>query len=628
MMFDAEIGQRVAEHAAQAPGSPAVVSAEGVLTYHGLATRMERYREALVAAGLRPGDVVAMALPDGATGIAAMLAAFTAGVAFVWLDEDQPAARHRAILEDCHPTGLVTTPNGAERAVGSPSTVATVQGAPSAVVTVQGDRAAGAPSAVVTVQGDEAAVVSAAPSGPRAETVPQDTSCLVYTSGSTGRPKGIVQRSGNLLHFARWLASETGLGPGSHMLQLARLSYDAAYLEILSALDAGAAIVIPPPTVKPDGAELLPWLGGREVTHVFCVPTLIRRLLLARESAGEPPDLGMRAVSLYGEPLHSSTVDQVRAHFPRTAVYNMYGPAETTVATFHLVEPDCAGDIPIGRDIPGVETLLRSASDASDASAAFGTSGASGASGDEGEVWIRTRFLARGYLGRPAETAAVFSAKDESGLRMYRTGDLARRRPDGALVFLGRRDHQVKIRGARVELAEIEAVLRAEPGVAQAAVGVFSDEQGTVHPAAYLEPVSAAKVDVRVLHRHVASVLPAYMVPAAYVMLDKLPLTTTGKIDRNRLPDPNTLTSGARSRGAFETETERRLAAIWREVLEREELGADDDFFELKGHSLMAVRIAAAVIGEFGVEIPVRAVFEHPTVRELAAYIDEDPSRF
>ncbi|MBT2227580.1 non-ribosomal peptide synthetase [Nonomuraea sp. NEAU-A123] len=587
-MFDSEIGRRVAEHAAQAPDSPAVVSAEGVLTYRDLATRAERYREALAEAGLRAGDVVAMALPDGAVGIAAMLAAFTAGTAFVWLDEDQPAARHRAILEDCGPTGVVATPNSVAQAA----------------------KSAGCP-AVVTVQGDEATVVSAAPSGPRAETVPRDTSCLVYTSGSTGRPKGIVQRSGNLLHFARWLASETGLRRGSHMLQLARLSYDAAYLEILSALDSGAAIVIPPPTVKPDGAALLPWLAGREVTHVFCVPTLIRRLLLARESADEPPDPGMRAVSLYGEPLHSTTVEQVRAHFPQAAVYNMYGPAETTVATFHLVEPDCAGDIPIGRDIPGVETLLRGGESATD---------------DEGEVWIRTRFLARGYLGRPAETAAVFSEKDESGLRTYRTGDLARRRPDGALVFLGRRDHQVKIRGARVELAEIEAVLRAEPGVAQAAVGVFTDEQGTVHPAAYLEPVAAAKVDVRVLHRRLAGVLPAYMVPAAYVLLDKLPLTATGKIDRNGLPDPNTLTSGTGAQGAFKTGTERRLAAIWREVLDRQELGADDDFFELKGHSLMAVRIAAAVIEEFGVEIPVRAVFEHPTVRELAGYIDEELS--
>ncbi|WP_160150720.1 non-ribosomal peptide synthetase [Nonomuraea solani] len=567
-------------HAAEAPDSPAIISAEGVLGYPGLAARVERYRGALAGAGLGAGDVVAMALPDGADGIAAMLAAFTAGTAFVWLDADQPAARHRAILDDCRATGVVTRP-GDEPPHGCP--------------------------AVITVQADSAEVLSAAPPGSREHIVPKDTSCLVYTSGSTGRPKGIMQRSGNLLHFGRWMAAESGLGRGARMLQLARLSYDAAYLEILSALDAGAAIVIPPPTVKPDGAQLLPWVSAHQVTHVFCVPTLMRRLLLARESAGAAPDPALRVVSLYGEPLHTATVNQVRAHFPQAAIYNVYGPAETTVATFHRVEPDSAGEIPIGGDIPGVQTLLHQDDDTF---------------GEEGEVWIRTRYLAHGYLGRPAETEAAFSGPDASGLRTYRTGDLARRRADGALVFLGRRDHQVKIRGARVELAEIEAVLRAEPGVAQAAVGVFTDEQGTAHPAAYLEPARGAAVDVRAVHRRVAGTLPSYMVPAAYVVLDRLPLTSTGKIDRKRLPDPGTIATRQADPKEPATDTERRLAAIWRQVLEREDLGADDDFFELKGHSLMAVRIAAAVIEEWGLEIPVRAVFEHPTVRELAAYID------
>ncbi|MFF5209662.1 amino acid adenylation domain-containing protein [Streptosporangium sp. NPDC000396] len=601
MKSDSDIGRALARHAEEEPDRPAVVSATGMLTYRDLALRVDRYRGALVSAGLRPGDVVAMTMADGADATAALLAAFVAGTPFVWLDGDQPAVRHRAIVDDCRPRGIVTTPEGAAMA-------ADLTRSP----------------AVVVVAGDEATVFSGA-SGEAGSEVPADTSCLVYTSGSTGAPKGIVQRSGNLMHFASWFAGEVGLAPGARMLQWARPSYDAAYVEILGAVHAGATLVVPPPEVKPDGVRMREWVATHEVSHVFTVPTLFRRLLNARDEASAAPAGHMRSVTLFGEPLHGSLVGSVRRHFPGTVVYNMYGPTESTVATFYRVPDDYDGAVPIGTDIPGIEILLRDAQ------------GAPVADGEEGEICIRSRYLAHGYLRRQKETDEVFLPDDGDPAtrldgdgpapRIYRTGDLGRRLPDGTLTFAGRRDGQVKIRGARVELGEIESVLLSDPAVAQAAVGVFGDETGTTHPAAYLEPHQGGSVDVKVLHRRLAGTLPAYMVPAAYVVLEKLPLTSTGKVDRQRLPDPRSLSKPAgpaQEPAAFTTETEKKLADIWCEVLNRDHVDPEDDFFALDGHSMLAVRITAAVAEVFEVEIPVRAVFEFPTVRELAAYVDTE----
>ncbi|WP_131742158.1 non-ribosomal peptide synthetase [Actinomadura roseirufa] len=622
MTTDSEIGATVARHARTTPDGPAILSPEGTLTYGGLSARAGRYREAMDAAGLRAGDVVAMMLPDGPDAIAALVAAFSAGLAFVWLDEDQPRARHQVILRDCAPVGLITDGGGLRRSVAT-------EGCP----------------ILVTVAGDTAEV-AARHEGGRATAVPPNTSCLIYTSGSTGRPKGIALRGGNLTHFSRWLAQRNGIGPGSRMLQWARLSYDAGYLEILGALDAGATLVIPSSLEKPDGARIRTLVIEHEPSHVFAVPTLIRRLLLAREEAADGPAAHVRAVTLYGEPLHGSLVSRVRTHFPAARIYNLYGPAESTVATFHPVPEGHEGDVPIGADIDGIETLLRDAD------------GAPVPDGESGEVWLRSRFLANGYVGRPEETRAAFlpleaafpggtgaagsaasnGGRDGQAERIYRTGDVARRLPDGSLLFLGRGDAQVKIRGARVELAEIEAALFTDPAVAQAGVGVHVDESGTAHPVAYLEPRPGATVEVSPLHRRLVGMLPAFMVPAAYILVDRLPTTSTGKIDRKSLPDPRPYLapatgraataaaepSGAAGPGGFSTDTERRLAAIWRRVLNVAEIGPDDDFFALKGHSLLAVRITAAVIEEFGAEIPVRAVFEHPTVFELAARVDEE----
>ncbi|WUI03658.1 non-ribosomal peptide synthetase [Spirillospora sp. NBC_00431] len=624
MTPDSEIGRMVAEHADTAPGRPAVLSVEGTLTYGGLSARAGRYREAMREAGLRSGDVVAMALPDGPDAIAALVAAFTAGTAFVWLDEDQPAARHQAILRDCRPIGVIATRTGLSRSA----------------------EAAGAHIAVA-VEGDTAQVAAAEVRADRPPAVAPDTSCLIYTSGSTGKPKGIAQRSGNLMHFAHWLARSTGMDPGSRTLQWARLSYDASYLEILGVLRAGGALVVPPPLEKPDGTRVREWLTGHAVSHLFTVPTLIRRLLLAREEAADKPADHVRTVSLYGEPLHCSLVARVRAHFPAARVNNLYGPAESAVATFHRVPDDCQGEVPIGTDIDGIETLLRD------------RDGEPVPDGEPGEVWLRSRYLAHGYLGRPEETRAAFlpveaafrqggeptaapsatsgpaGADDPAGAeRIYRTGDLARRLPDGTLLFLGRRDDQVKIRGARVELAEIEAALFDDPEVAQAGVGVYTDESGTAHPVAYLEPRAGGEVEVATLHRRMVGTLPAYMVPAAYILIDRMPTTSTGKIDRRRLPDPRPFMAAEKAPAAsgraaaagpdaFGTETERALAGIWARVLGIGAVGPDDDFFALKGHSLLAVRITAAVIEELGADIPVRAVFEYPTVSELAAYVDE-----
>ncbi|MEU1880016.1 non-ribosomal peptide synthetase [Streptosporangium sp. NPDC020072] len=558
--------------------APAVITESGTLTYRGLERRAAQYSAALVRAGLRPGDVLVITVPDGPDAVAALLAARRARTPFAWLTADQPLERQMAIVADSSPVAVLA-PAGADPF----------------------------PTALVQVEGDEAAVVRRATGEARRTSVPQDTEYVVYTSGSTGTPKGIVQRTGNLDQLTRWLSTELDTRQGARMLQWARLAYDAAYVEIMTAVHGGAALVIPPGEVKGDPARIHRWIVEHEVTHLQTVPSLCRHLLDA--AAGSAPVGSVRTLSLFGESLHAELVLAARDAFPKAAVHNFYGPTECILATSQQVPQDAVDPIPLGRPIPGREILLTD------------EDGRPVPDGEIGEIRVRSGFLAHGYLNRPEETRQVFLPE-----QTYRTGDLARRTADGGLVFSGRIDDQVKIRGARVELGEIEAALYRDPAVAQAAVRTYGDSPETLRPAAYVQPRPDAVIDVAALHRRLTRSLPTYMIPAAYVVLDEMPLTSTGKIDRLRLPTPDA--PDARDRGvepvAFSTETERVLGEIWCQVIGCEQVGPDDDFFTVGGYSLLAPQVTAEVLERFEVGLPVRAVFDHPTLRELAARVDHE----
>lgn len=549
----------------------AVISATGVLTYRGLHQRAERYRSALAQAGLGAGDVLAIALPDSQDAVAALLAALRSGTPFTWLTADLPAERQDAIIADCAPRAVLTSP---------------------------GTHYAGLP--VVHVLGDDTDVVRQAPAPGTAE-VPKNTEYLVYTSGSTGLPKGIAQRSGNLDQLTRWLGTAIRADERSLVLQWARLGYDAAYVEILTGLHAGAAVVVPPGDVKGDAARLHEWITHHGVTHVQTVPSLLRHLLNVDAGAAG----SVRALSLFGESLRAGLVDEGRARFPNAVVHNFYGPTECILATWQRVPEPATDPISLGEAIPGRQILLT------------GDDGAEVGEGEVGEIRVRSVFLAHGYLNRPWETERAFRQGD-----VYRTGDLARRTPDGRLVFVGRSDDQLKIRGARVDLGEIEAALARDPAVAQAAVKVYGESQESLRPAAYVVARPEAVINTPALHRRLALALPTYMVPAAYVVLSEMPLTASGKIDRRRLPDPERDTRPVE----FGTDTERALARIWCEVIGCEQAGPDDDFFAIGGYSLLVPQVTAEVLERLGADLPVRAVFDRPILRELAAHIDHAPA--
>ncbi|MEV8637592.1 non-ribosomal peptide synthetase [Streptosporangium sp. NPDC051023] len=557
---------------------PAVISESGVLTYQELEKRVARYSAALIRAGLRPGDVVAVTVPDGPDAVAALLAVQRARTPFAWLTADQPLERQLSIVADCVPRAVLA-PSGSDPF----------------------------PAALVQVEGDEAVVVRRVADQGVEAVVPPGTEYVVYTSGSTGTPKGIMQRTGNLDQLTRWLVTELDVRPGSRMFQWARLTYDAAYVEILTAFHGKATLVVPPGEVKGDPARVHKWITEHEVTHLQTVPSLCRHLLDA--SYGVGPVDSVRVLSLFGESLHADLVCAAREHFSKAAVHNFYGPTECILATSQPVPENAADPILLGRAIPGREILLTDGD------------GEPVRDGEVGEIRVRSRFLAHGYLNRFDETREVFLPE-----RTYRTGDLARRTPDGGLVFAGRADDQVKIRGARVELGEIEAALYRELTVAQAAVRTYGDNPEELRPAAYVQPRPGMVIDVPALHRRLTRTLPTYMIPATYVVVDQMPLTSTGKIDRLRLPAPDAL--DARDRGVepveFSTETERALGSIWCQVIGCEQAGPDDDFFTVGGYSLLAPQITAEVLERFGVELPVRAVFDYPTLRELSAHIDHE----
>jgi mycobactin peptide synthetase MbtE len=440
---------------------------------------------------------------------------------------------------------------------------------------------------------------------------PQNTAYLIYTSGSTGLPKGVPVPHAPIAEYFVWFGDEYRVDETDRLLQVASPSFDVSIGEIFGTLICGARLVIPRPDGLRDIGYLTELLRREGITSMHFVPSLLG-LFLSLPGVNQWRTL--RRVPIGGEPLPGEIADKFHATFD-ALLYNFYGPTETIVnATSYPVEgAQGTRVVPIGR--PKINTQIHLLDDALQPVPV----------GVIGEIYIGGTHVARGYHRRPGLTAERFIADPFTpGARLYRSGDLARRNADGDIEFVGRADEQVKIRGFRIELGEVGAAISVDPSVGQAVV-VASDLPGLGKSlVGYVTPADGAgndTVDLERIRARVAAALPEYMTPAAYVVIDEIPITAHGKIDRTALPEPEIIAK-AQYRDPS-TVTERRLAALFSELLGHDRVGVDDSFFDLGGHSLVATKLVTAIRSECGVELGIRDVFELGTVGSLAERVDE-----
>jgi amino acid adenylation domain-containing protein len=455
---------------------------------------------------------------------------------------------------------------------------------------------------VVRIDADWEQISLQPDSAPVNTTRPADLAYIIYTSGSTGRPKGVMVTHGSVVNFLTHMAHSPGIEASDVLAAVTPISFDIAGLELYLPLMKGARVAIVPREVGVDGARLTAILETAGASMMQATPSTWRLLL----EAGWAP-AGPLRILCGGEAMPADLAISLAEK--SSSVWNLYGPTETTIwSTLDRVGAD--GRIRIGRPISNTQLYV------------LDEGGEVSPTGVAGELYIGGAGLARGYFGRPDLTAERFVPSPfGDGEQLYRTGDLVRYLPDGNLEFLGRLDHQVKLRGYRIELGEIEAKLVARSDVHQCVVVAREDVAGEKRLVAYVVAADAAPAEAGDLRAHLTQSLPEYMVPSSFVALQALPLTPNGKIDRRALPAPEGR-AGVGEYVAPRTLTEQTLASVWCEVLKLERAGIDDNFFELGGHSLLATRVMARVRDAFQIELPLRALFEAPTLRELAERIE------
>ncbi|MEU4792995.1 amino acid adenylation domain-containing protein [Micromonospora tulbaghiae] len=569
---DTTVVELFARQVAERPDAVAVVVGDTELSYAELDRRAEEIAGRLRAAGAAPNTLVGICLPRGADLVATVLAVLRCGAGYVPLDPGHPAARIAAILTDSEAVAVVST-TGAGGALPADGP---------AVVHL--DRPAG---------DDRAEVAAVAPA-------PHDLAYALYTSGSTGTPKGVLIEHRAVTNFIASVQELFDLTPQDRVLGFAAVTFDVSVFEMFAALLTGARLYVVPDEDRLEIDRLQALLERAEITVIDLPPSLMALL--------EPERLPkLRIAFVGGEAFPGELVNRWNQG---RRFFNGYGPTECTVT---MVVQECAGtwdtSPPIG--LPMANHVAH----------VLDPHGEPVPVGVPGELVIGGLGLARGYLNRPELSAEKFLDDPfgtAPGGRLYRTGDLVRRQHDGALVFCGRIDQQVKIRGLRIELGEIEAVLSQVPGVRQAVVQPWADDRGERHLVGYLTGEPPADERLRAT---LGEQLPPYMVPAYFVRIADIPLTTSGKVDRRALPAPET-TQAATGEVRYADETEETLAReVVGPVLRLEQVGPEENFFTLGGHSLGAAQVVSRIRRQFGVEVGLTDFFRAPTVRGLAALV-------
>jgi amino acid adenylation domain-containing protein len=570
---EAPVHQQVLAQAQRTPAAVAVRDEAGTLTYEELVRRAS-----LLAGHLRPEEpVIGVCVPRSADLVTAELGALLAGAAYLPLDPEHPVERLAVILADAGVRRVVTT-----RALSArlPATLERVS--------IEDFHAPGTPRGPLPT-----------------EVLPGQLAYVMYTSGSTGQPKGVMVEHGALASFTGWHRRAFGLEADSRTTLLYSPAFDPSAAELWPALAAGATLHVPGQDVRLSPERLQAWLLSEHITFTDLPTALAERLL----ALPWPAACALRTVLAGGDRLHSRPVPGLPWR-----LFNQYGPTETTVtATSGEVLP-AGPDAPlpsIGQPIDGASAYVL------DAELQPVPPGV------PGELYIGGAGVARGYLNRPDLTAGRFIPDPFSsrpGARLYRTGDLARFLADGSLEFLGRVDAQVKVRGFRVEPAEISALLRTCPGITEAHVRAWSPPGGEPRLVGYLVPRAgeAPPLPSR-LREHLARTLPAYMIPSAYVELKALPLTHSGKVDERALPEPSLATQAPQA--PLVGELEQQLAGLWCETLRLERVGAEDNFFDLGGHSLLLAQVQHLLKARLGHDVPMVKLFEFPSIRALAGHL-------
>ncbi|MET0399319.1 MAG: non-ribosomal peptide synthase/polyketide synthase [Longimicrobiaceae bacterium] len=572
-----------AEQAARTPGAVAVAAGGGVLTYAELERRSGRVALRLAGLGVGPEARVGLCVERGAEMVVALLGILRAGGAYLPLDPTHPPERLAYMLDDSGASVLLTQSSLAGR----------FQGFAGEIVALDGTPLPPAPSPARGEGGNDEAVDA------------ENAAYVIYTSGSTGRPKGVAVPHRAVVNFLESMRAAPGLAAGDTLLAVTTLAFDIAALELLLPLTTGARVAIASRATASDGTRLGAEIAASGATVVQATPATWRMLL----EAGWEGSPGLK-VLCGGEALPRELADRLAARCGE--LWNLYGPTETTIwSTIRRVEPG-EGAVPIGTPIANTRAyLLDGGLEPVPAGLA-------------GELYLGGEGVARGYLGRAGLTAETFvpdAFGGGPGARMYRTGDRARWRADGTLEYLGRADHQVKLRGFRIELGEVEAALRAQDAVAEAVAVVLERAPGDQLLVGYVVAEGGAAPTPAELRAGLRERLPEHMVPGAFVVLDRLPLTANGKLDRRALPAPERA-GGGREGGAPATPTERAVAAIWEEVLGVSDVGVGDNVFDLGGHSLLLVQVHSRLQARFGGRVELIELFEHRTLGALAAHLD------
>ncbi|SMF97565.1 amino acid adenylation domain-containing protein [Methylomagnum ishizawai] len=564
------------------PAATALVCDTASLAYGELNAQANRLAHELRGRGVGPESRVALCVERSPALVVGLLGILKAGAAYVPVDPSYPQERIEYLLADSGARLLLTQ-------------AALLERLPQDIETFCLDRDA---EALARHSGEDAAY----------PVDPDHPAYLIYTSGSTGRPKGTVVTHRNAA-YSTAARLEYYPVPVERFLLLSSFAFDSSVAGIFWTLSQGGCLVLPKEGAQKDPKALAETIAGHRISHLLCLPSLYGLLL----DQSEPSQLAcLRTVIVAGEACPRDLVARHGARHPETRLYNEYGPTEATVwsAVHAITHRDLATErpIPIGRPIANAAVYLL---DARRNPVPVGV---------PGEAYIGGAGVARGYLDRPELSAERF-VPDPGGVgRLYRSGDLARYRADGVLEFLGRVDQQVKIRGFRIEPGEIEAKLREASGVADAAVVVREDVPGDRRLVAYVVAQPAASLAVDELRRFLQGSLPDYMTPAAFVVLERLPSTPNGKLDRKALPAPDSASLSSQSYQAPEGAAEMLLADIWRELLRVERVGRHDNFFELGGDSILGIQAASRAM-DAGFDMTSTHVFEYPSVAALAAAV-------